>query len=93
MKFTRNAVLIEISNFVNLGLSSVHTSDELGSFSITATIIGRPIDESNWLLPKNLIGEVNQLEISGRGQSKTIFPKLVFKLGGGINILGINIVL
>ena len=58
MKFTRNAVLTEIPNFINLGLSSVHTSDELGSFSITATIIGRPIDGSNWLLPGNFIGEV-----------------------------------
>ena len=34
MNFTRDAVLTEIPNFLNLGMSSVHESDELGSFKI-----------------------------------------------------------
>ena len=39
MNLTRDAVLTESPNFVNLGLSSVHTSDELGSVFIPATRI------------------------------------------------------
>ena len=58
MNLTHNAVKTESPNFMNLGLSSVHTSDELRSFSIPATRIGRPMDGSNWLLPGHVFGEV-----------------------------------
>ena len=51
MNLTRDAVLIKTPNFMNLGLSSVHTSDELGSIFIPTNIIGRLTDESNWILP------------------------------------------
>ena len=58
MNFTRNAVLAGSPNFMNLGLSSVHTSDELGSIFIPTTRIGTLTYGSNWLLPGHRIGEV-----------------------------------
>ena len=54
----RDAVLTESPNFMNLGLSSVHTSDELGSVFIPTTRIGRPIDGSNLIPPGHIFGEV-----------------------------------
>ena len=58
LKFTCDAVVTESPNFMNLGLLPVHTSDEIKSLSIPATIIGRSTDGSNWFLPGHLIGEV-----------------------------------
>ena len=58
VKFTHDAVITEIPNFMNLGLSAFHTSDELVSFSIPANRIGRPMNGSNCLLPVHIIGEV-----------------------------------
>ena len=45
--FTRDTVVTEIPNFMNLGLSTVHTLDELGSFIFPSTSIGMPTDGSN----------------------------------------------
>ena len=70
MKFTLGSVLTKIPNFMNLGLSSIHTSDELRPFNIPATIIGRPIDGFNWLLPGNLIYEVTAAIMSRTGSEK-----------------------
>ena len=64
MNLTRDAVLTESLNFMNLGLLSVHTSDELGSVFIPTTIIVRNIDGSNWLLPGHSIGEVTADRVS-----------------------------
>ena len=58
MNLTCDAILTEIPNFVNLGISSVHTSDELRSVFIPNTTIGTPTDGSNWLLPGHRIGNV-----------------------------------
>ena len=58
MNLTRDSVFTESPNFMNLGLSYDHTSDELGSVSIPTKKIGRSTDGSNWLLPDHLIGEV-----------------------------------
>ena len=58
MNLMRDAVLAKSPKFVNLGISSVHTSDELGSVFIPATRIGTPMDGSNYLLPGHRIGEV-----------------------------------
>ena len=44
---TRDDVFTESPNFMNMGLLSVHTSDELGSVFIPTTIIRRPTDGSN----------------------------------------------
>ena len=49
---------------MNLGLSSVHISDELGSVLISTTRIGRLMDGSNWLLPGHLIGDVTADRVS-----------------------------
>ena len=47
MSFMCDTVLVESPNFMNLGLASVHISDELGSFRIPATRIRSFIDEYN----------------------------------------------
>ena len=58
VNFTHDTVLAESPNFMNMGLSSVHRSDELGSFIIPSTIIIRPIDGYKCLPPVHLIFEV-----------------------------------
>ena len=58
MNLTRDAVLTKVPNFVNLGLSSVHTLDELGSVFSPTTRIKMPMDVFNWLPPGNCIVEV-----------------------------------
>ena len=62
-----DAVLIKIPDFVNLGLSYVHKSDELGSIFIHTTRIGTPTDASNWLPPGHHIGEVTADIVSRTG--------------------------
>ena len=47
MNLTHDAILEESPNFMNLGISSVHTSGKLGSIFIPTTIIGRRMDGSN----------------------------------------------
>ena len=56
MKLALDTVLTKSPNFMNPGLSSVHTSDELGSVFIPTTRIGIPTDGSNWLLTDHCIG-------------------------------------
>ena len=58
MNFGSDAVLIESPYFVNLGLTSMHTSNELGSVFVPTTGIGTPTDGSNWILVSHSIGEV-----------------------------------
>ena len=93
MNLTCDAVLTEIPNFVNLGLSSAHTSDKLGSVSIPTTRIGRPTDGSNWLPPGHIIGEVTADRVRRTRSEQTILPELILKLGGKIKILGAKIIL
>ena len=47
MNLMHDAVLTKSTNFMNLGLSSVHTSDKFGSVFIPTNIIGTPMDGSN----------------------------------------------
>ena len=93
MKFTRDAVLTEIPNFMNLGLSSVHTLDELGSFSIPGTRIGSNISGSNWLPPGYLIGEVTPAIMSRTRSKKKHNSKTYFETRREINILSAKIIL
>ena len=53
-----DTVLTGSPNFVNLRLSSIHTSDELGSVFIPTTRIGTPTYGLNWSPPVHKIGEV-----------------------------------
>ena len=51
MKFGSDNVLSKSPNFMDFGLSSVNTTDELGSLFLATTKIRRPTDGSNWILP------------------------------------------
>ena len=82
MNFTHDAVLTESQNFMNLGLSSVHASDELGSFRIPTTRIRRAIDGSNCLLSGHIIGGVTKDRIIRTRSEKNIVPKMILKLRG-----------
>ena len=82
MNLTHDAVLMESPNFMNLGLSSVHTLDEIGSVFIPTTRIGRPTDGLNWILPGHHIGEVAADRAIRTKSEKTIMKKLILKLGG-----------
>ena len=88
MNLTHDAVLIKRSNFMNTGLSSVHTLDELGSVFIPTTKIGTPMDGSNLLPPGHRTGEVSADIVRRTRSEKTIMLKLILKLGDKINILG-----
>ena len=79
MNLTYDAGLTESPNFENLGLSSVHTSDELGSFSIHATRIGRDIDGSNWPPIGYLIGEVTVDRMSRTSSEQKYISKTYFE--------------
>ena len=57
MNLTRDAVLTKIPNFMNMGLSSVPTLDELGSIFIRTTITVMPADGSNCIPPGHCIGK------------------------------------
>ena len=64
---------------MNIGLSAVHTLDELGSFSNPATIIGRPANGSNWLLPGHIIDEFTSAIMVRKRSEKNYSPKTDFE--------------
>ena len=51
MNFGSDTVLSECPNFMDFGMSSVNTTDELGYVFVPTTRNGRPVDVSNWLPP------------------------------------------
>ena len=79
MNSTRATVLTKIPNFMNLGISSVHASDELGSFSIRTTRIGRAIHGSKWLPPRHLIGKVTVYRMSRTSSEQNYISKTDFE--------------
>ena len=64
---------------MNLGLSAVHTSDELRSFSIPATIIKIPADGYNWILSGHIIGEVTAARTSRTRSEQNCSSKTDFE--------------
>ena len=64
MNFRSDTVLSESSNFVNFGLSSVNTTDELGSVFVPITRVRRPTTGSNWLLLVQDISEATADRVS-----------------------------
>ena len=79
MNFTCDAVLTESPNFVNMGLSSVHTSDEIGSVFIPNARIGTLTDGSNWLLTGHRIGEVTVDRVIRMGSEQDYNAKTDFE--------------
>ena len=57
MNFGSDTVLSESPNFMNFGLSSVNTMDEIGSVFVPTTRDRIPTNGSNWLLPGHDISE------------------------------------
>ena len=57
MNFGSDTVLSKSPNFMDFGLSSVNTMDELGSVFIITNRIGRPMGGSNWILSCHDISE------------------------------------
>ena len=72
MNLLRETVLTKIPNFMDLGLSSVHTTDELGSVFIPTTRIGSLTHGTNWLLPGHCISEDTADRVSGTRPEKNI---------------------
>ena len=70
MNLTSDAILTKIPNFMNMGLSSIHTSDELGSVFIHTTRIIILTDGSNWILPGHRINEVTADKVIKKGSDK-----------------------
>ena len=66
MNFGSYTVLSESSNFMGFGLSSVNTTDKLGSVFIPTTRNRRPTDGSNWILPGHDISEATVDRVSGK---------------------------
>ena len=65
MNLTRDTILTESPNFMYLGLSSVHTTDELGSVFIPTTRSSLPTYGSNWLPFVHRISEATEDIVSG----------------------------
>ena len=74
----RDTDLTKSPNFVNLGLSSIHTSDELWSVFILTTRIGTPADGSNLLPPGHFIGEFTQDKVIRTGSDQDYNAKTNF---------------
>ena len=68
---------------MNLRLSFVHTSDELGYVFIPATRIGRPMDGSRWLPPGHRSGGVTTDRVSRAGSGKNYNAKTDFETRRG----------
>ena len=64
---------------MNRGLSAVHTSYEVGSFSIPTTIIRSLTDGSNWLPPGHIIGEVTEVRMSRTRSEQNYSSKTDFQ--------------
>ena len=75
----RDAALNKSANFVNLGLSSVYTSDGLGSVFIPTTRIGTPTDGFNWIPSSHSIGEVTADRVSRTGSYQDYNTKTDFE--------------
>ena len=91
VKFTRDAVLTKSPNFMNLGLSPVHASDEFVSFSIPNTRIGSPTDGYNWIPPVRCIGEVIADRMSRTRSDQNCISKTDFETRTKIKILSAKI--
>ena len=57
MNLASDTVLRKSPNFMDFGLSSFNTTDELGSFFAYTTTIGSAMHGSNWLLSNHCISE------------------------------------
>ena len=79
VNFTHDTVVTEGPNFINLGLLAIHTSDELGSFSILDTSIVRPTDGYKYILSGLLVGEVAAARMSGTRSEQNYSSKTDFK--------------
>ena len=75
----RDDVLTESPNFMNMGLSYVHTFYELGSVFIPTNIIGRPTYVLNWLLPGHIISEVTVDRVSTKSSEQNYSAKSDFE--------------
>ena len=74
-----DAVLTESKNFANLGIVSVHTSNELGYIFILTTRIRTPTDGSNWLPTSHSIGEVTADRVCRTGSDRDYNAKTGFE--------------
>ena len=79
MNFGIDTVLFKSPNFMDFGLSSVNTTDKLGSVFISTDIIGRPEDVSNCIPPGNDISEATTDRLSGTKAKKHYNFKIEFK--------------
>ena len=79
MNLTHDTFLTKSPNFVNMGLSSVHTSDEIGSVFIPTTRIVTPTDGSNCLPPGNHIGKVTEDRVNRAGSDQDYNDKTDFE--------------
>ena len=87
-KLTRDTVLSKIPYFVNLGISSVHTADELGPVFILTTRIRTPTNGSNWLPPGHSIGEITAERVIRTGSDKDYNAKTDFENRRGNQYFG-----
>ena len=87
MNLTCDAVLTKSPNSMNMGMSSVHTLDELGYVLIPTTRIGRPTDGYNWLPPGHRIVGVTADIVSGKRSETNYYSKSDFETrrGGVVN--------
>ena len=65
MNFGSDTVLSEGSKFMDLGLLSVNTMDEIGSLFVPTTRIRRLTDRFNWISPGHDISEATSDRASG----------------------------
>ena len=82
MNLMHDAVFIVSPNFMNMGISSIHTSDELGSVLIPITRIRRPTDGYNMILYSHCIGKNIADRVSRTGSEHDYIAKTDFETRG-----------
>ena len=81
MNFGSDTVLSKIPNFMDFGLSSVSTTDELGSVFISTIRSGRQTNGSNWLPSGHNTSEATVDSVSGTKDKNHCNLKVNLKLG------------
>ena len=79
MNLASDTVSSKIPNFMDLGLSSADTTDELGSVFATTTRIGLATHGSNWLPRSHFISEGTEYRVSGTKSKHNYNFKSIFE--------------
>ena len=75
-----NVIFTKISNLINVVLTSVNTTDKLGSFSVPTTRVERPTGSYYWIRNGHDIEEATADRVSNNRGKSDYIKKMILKL-------------